>query len=372
MLSGACVHPLLLTRPSSFLITPRVPSPSTPSYSSPSPLQSPPHLRSPYRAAIYFSELPSLATYQASNFPAFDAAEAAFASALAQDPTDTAAAVAAAAGAFASTPNAAFFNDTAPTTPQALTPDLLATIGAAVARAVSTASYLDTALQEQVQQFAGMGYAYRPSYKAMASESEVLATTLGGIAATEDSSITPTMCVLGNTDVTGQGAGDDVPSCLMTWSGTKQPVQLIYGAGSDTAVSGGESPCEGGKGGGRGLCCVVGQEGADLREVPSLTCLLSFQFSSNTQTHTHTHTHIHRQTLTHTHIHTHTHTHTYTHSHTHILAFPLSSFLFTSPTPRSLTHSPSNPCVRRCERAGQPPTTGTPSCRSSRSAWRLC
>ena len=186
------------------------------------------------KEALYFSMLPSTSSYQGANFAAFDAGEEAYLQALATDPSDQTAAATAAVTAFIMA-GGSFYNDSTPTTAEAVPASLQGDFAEAIARAAGTASVLEANLLERITLFAGVGYAFRPSYEGM-SDAEILATTLAGINATNNDAITTTMCVLGNTDVSGQGLGDPVSTCLLSWSGTKQPTQLVYGDVSETAV----------------------------------------------------------------------------------------------------------------------------------------
>ncbi|EGD72356.1 hypothetical protein PTSG_00376 [Salpingoeca rosetta] len=187
----------------------------------------------PLKEAIYFDSLPSLSSYQGANFDAFAAGEDAYLTAIGSGQTSTVAA-GAALQAFVLA-GGSIYNDSAPTTAEAVPAALQSQFAGAIARAAGTASVLETELGNRINLFPGLGFWYRPSYEALA-EDEVLSTTLAGIAATNNGTITNTMCILGNTDTSGQDLGEDVPACLLTWSGTKQPTQLVYGDVSATAV----------------------------------------------------------------------------------------------------------------------------------------
>lgn len=183
--------------------------------------------------AVYLNSLPSRSSYQGANFAALDAAEVTFVQTL-QGGANAQTAGQNAVLEFLSK-GGMFFSDESPISPSHPTAEQRDSFAAAIGRATLTASEVESRFSDVLALFARMGYSQRPSYQTMSSDA-LKSTILNGIAFTMDDSVTNSMCLAGNTDDSGMGTGTFIDTCLLSWSGTKQPIQLVYGDVSDNNV----------------------------------------------------------------------------------------------------------------------------------------
>lgn len=166
-----------------------------------------------------------MTSYQADNFPSFDAAEAAFSAAKTGGATDTDAATAAVVAYFGN--GGEYRTAENPTTAATPTAAFQSALGTAVATAVKASDSASTSFASAVELFFALGYWHRQSYLDYANDAEVLSVIDRAIKDTSDTTITFADCFRHNTkaDLTGR----DVPACFLTFSGTKSPHQLVVG-----------------------------------------------------------------------------------------------------------------------------------------------
>jgi hypothetical protein len=163
-------------------------------------------------------------TYQADNFDAFDAAEAAFRSALAGGAAQDVAAGAAVQAFFAN--SGEYRTAGAPRSASVPTTAVQAALATAIATAASAESSIATGMLDTAQTFFGIGYYYRPSYQPL-TDAQIVGLMGSAIRDTQDVNVSSRACILHNTEL--DGSGRVVPACLLTFSGTKNPPQLVTG-----------------------------------------------------------------------------------------------------------------------------------------------